>query len=169
MSYNSCASLFMYIYSNLGATPEQKIRRAHEIFHNMSDVWEEDLKIFCNYSEKQLPIIKGVEVKTKYQENVRDYTIITEYPEQVQPEVQKTIMRLLGEVGGYECEKWGIGQINKTINKHLVEYRNTHQGVKFIFGSDYGYPKVFTFDFNIVDEAPNESYSVIEWTGLMLG
>lgn len=46
---------------------------------------------------------------------------------------------------------------------------NTHPGVKRSLECNYGYPKVFTFDFNIVDEAPNESYSVIEWTGFVLG
>lgn len=85
----------MIIYNNLGTTPEEKIQKVHESFHNMPNAWEEDLKTFCNYSEKQLPIIKGVEVKTNYQGYERDYTVITEYPEQVQPEVQKTIMLLL--------------------------------------------------------------------------
>lgn len=37
MSYNLKVSLFMYIYNNLGTTPEQKIRKAHESFHNMSN------------------------------------------------------------------------------------------------------------------------------------
>lgn len=170
MNYNPFADLFMYVYEHAGAAPKQKIQKAHEFFHNMSYVWEEDLKTFCHYSENQLPIIEGVEVKTKGRGYVRDYIVITKYPSNVDPNVQKTIARLLGELGGFECDKWGIGQMNKTISRHLNEYMSAYskdkEGMKL--GSQCGYPKVYTFNLEIWDEAPNESYSVMELTGFVL-
>lgn len=167
MNYNPYAMLLMYVYRNPSALPEQKIQKMHELFYNMSDVWEEDLRTVC-YSEEQLPYIKGVEVKTKCRNNAREYIMITEYPRRVEPKIQKTIMRMLGEVGGYECEKWGIGQMNHTQNRHFAKYRNAHPEVDFKLGSAYGYPKVFTFEVNTVYEAPNESYSVMELMGIVL-
>lgn len=148
-------------------TVEQKVKRVQKYVPNMPDYWS-DWTAFFGYKVDQLPIIKGVEVTTKFNDEVRDYIVITKYPKQVLPEVQKTIMRLLGSTGGFNYEKWGVGQTNDTIEGHLAEYKNAHPGVEFEPGRKYGYPKVYTFDYEIWDEAPNECYSIVEITGFLL-
>lgn len=150
---------------------EQKVKRVQNYMPNMPYYWS-DWTAFFGYEVDQLPIIKGVEVTTKFkdkmQEYMRDYIVITQYPKQVLPEVQKTIMRLLGATGGFHYVMWGVGQMNDTIEKYLAEYKNAHPGVKFEPGRKYGYPKVYTFDYEIWDEAPNECYSIVEITGFLL-
>lgn len=148
-------------------TVEQKVKRVQDFVPNMSDYWS-DWTAFFGYKKEQLPIIKGVEVKTRFQDDVREYIMLTQYPEQVLPEVQKTIMRLLGGLGGFEYQKWGVGQMTNAMNGYFLEYRNTHPGVEFQAGSNYGYPKVYIFDVDPVKEASNESYSVMELTGFVL-
>lgn len=146
---------------------EQKVKRVQNYVPNMPDYWS-DWTAFFGYEVDQLPIIKGVEVTTKFNDEMRDYIVITQYPKQVLPEVQKTIMRLLGATGGFHYVKWGVGQMNDTIEKHLAEYKNARPEVKFEPGRKYDYPKVYTFDYEIWDEAPNECYSVMKLMGFVL-
>ncbi|MCM1123790.1 MAG: hypothetical protein NC416_14500 [Eubacterium sp.] len=157
----------MNIYS-YEDTIEQKVQYAQERFPVLTNVYIEDLKTFFGYTRNQLPIIKGVEVETRWIGSKIDhyYGMITELPEQILPEVQKTIMRIVGCIG-FTYKKWGIGSLNETMKKHLQEYQKIYQ-VAPVLGKDCGYPKVLAFDYNGVDSAPNESYSVTEVYGFVL-
>lgn len=158
----------MEIYSRNDAI-EQKIKCAQERFPVLTNEYVEDLKTFFGYTRSQMPIIKGVEVETMWVGSKKShyYVMITELPEQVLPEVQQTIIRIVGCLGKFTYKIWGIGSPNETMKKHLQEYQKKYH-VKPVLGESCGYPKVLEFDYNEVDSAPNESYSVTEVYGFVL-
>ena len=149
-------------------TVEQKLRQVRKMFPSMSEEYAMDLVTFFKYTVSQLPIIRGVKVETRGFEYCCEYTIITQFPDPILPEVQKTIMRILGGVGEFRYEKWGIGKPTETISRHLKEYCDMHPNIKPILGGQRGYPKVFLFEYDVIETATNECYTVAEVAGFVL-
>ncbi|MCM1087722.1 MAG: hypothetical protein NC419_06160 [Muribaculaceae bacterium] len=164
------AQIIKDIYQGSDST-ESKIKEMRRLFPALNkNQMEDDLTAFFNYTVEQLPIIKGVEVETSKDGFLYNYVMITQMLKQILPEVQKTLMRIMGCLGGFTYQKWGIGKAEEgsSIRKHLDQYLQTHPEVTPIPGKEAGYPKVFEFDYQEVDAARNESYVVTEIMGLIL-
>ena len=76
-------------------------------------------------------------------------------------------MRICGCLGGFRYEKWGIGEPNDTMKKHLRQYF-AERNVNWIRGVDAGYPRVLEVLREIVENMPNESYEIAEVSGIRL-
>lgn len=163
------AQVIKDIYQGSNST-ESKVKEMCRLFPVLKNQTEDDLEKFFNYTIDQLPIIKGVEVETSGGGLVYNYVMITQMPKQISAEVQKTIMRIMGCMGGFTYRKWGIGVVEEgsSFEKHLEEYLQAHPGIKPIFGKEAGYPKVFELEYHEVDVARNRSYIVTEMIGLIL-
>jgi len=156
------------IYCSKRLNTEQKIEKTRKKFPQLDqkyNIYADDLKTFFT---ARLPIIKAVEIETRFGERSSGYIGITEMPKEISPGVQMAIMRIGALLGGFEVEKWGIGyQETEAVKKHFSEYMKSHSA-RYVLGKDAGYPKVFRISHNEVDAAPNESYSVCELTGIIL-
>ncbi len=162
------ADIIKELYCSKNLNTEQKIEEMRKIFPQLDkkyNMYADDLKTFFT---AKLPIIKAVEIETRFGENGSSYVGITEMPEEISPDVQKAIMRIGALLGGFEVEKWGIGYPEtEAVKKHFSKYMKSHS-VGYVLGEDAGYPKVLRISRNEVDAAPNESYSVCELTGIIL-
>lgn len=181
IKYGECFEKIDYItyYCFADMSVEEKIEKLKEDipeFRNMQD-WRrmqlrDEFHTLFNYDRSILPLIEGVSVRTRdvIDRGQHEYIAITKMPER-NPDVQQTIMRIMGALGGFEYNQWGIGAPSEAMKKHLREYRETHPGTKYIPGIEAGYPKVLGFSNNAhnpVAEAPNESYSVWEMIGFII-
>lgn len=181
IKHEDCYSKISYItyYCFADMSVKEKIEKLKEDipeFRNMKD-WkrmqlEYEFYTLFNYDRSILPLIEGVSVTTRavIDRSLHEYVAITKMPKR-NPDVQQTIMRIMGALGGFEYNQWGIGELNKTMEKHLREYKATHPGTKYILGDVAGYPKVLEFSNNAdnpIAGAPNESYSVWEMIGFIV-
>ncbi len=169
MDINAKYLLMCYCFQDNMAV-EDKVREVKKIFPCLSGIYEQDLKILFEGRE-YLPVIKGVEFATKFSDNGLSYIAITEIANitdmQRKSEVQKALMRICGCIGGFQYKKWGIGGPNDTIKKHLGQYLSEH-AKNWIRGEEAGYPRVLEMSGEIVGNAPNESYTVTEITGIRI-
>lgn len=169
MDYNA-VEVIKCIYQK-DDTTKSKVEEMCESSQALKRHEKDDLAIFFNYTVNELPIIKGVEVETtNYNGSGNKYIMITQMPELILSDVQKTIMRIMGCQENFTCERWAIGgaKSSDSIRKHLEEYLKAHSEIRPIPGEEAGYPKVFMFDCNEVAAAHNRSYVVTEMTGLVL-
>lgn len=168
--YTNGKYVLLYQYLQGDMTVDDKIRQVKETFPCMSGVYEQDLRILLEGRE-YLPLIKGVEITTRGRENEYSYVAVTEMTKttdiQKQSEVQKAFMRICGCLGGFRYEKWGIGEPNDTMKKHLRQYF-AERNVNWIRGVDAGYPRVLEVLREIVENMPNESYEIAEVSGIRL-
>lgn len=162
--------VLLHYYLREDMTVDEKCREVKKNFPFLSGIYEEDLRIWLGGRE-YLPVVKGVQITTKFGENEQSYIAVIEMPEQTdmqkRSEVQKAFMRICGRIGEFSYDKWGVGGPNETIMKHLKTYLKTHEK-NWIRGEQAGYPRVITMDFEIIENAPNEAYEVIELTGFQL-
>lgn len=160
--------LYQYLQGDMAV--DDKIRQVKETFPCMSGVYEQDLRILFEGRE-YLPLIKGVEISTRGRESECSYVAVTEMTKttdmQKQSEFQKAFMRICGCLGGFRYEKWGIGEPNDTMKKHLRQYF-AERNVNWIRGVDAGYPRVLEVLREIVENMPNESYEIAEVSGIRL-
>lgn len=160
--------LYQYLQDDISV--DDKIRQIKETYPCLSGIYEQDLRIWLE-GQEYLPLIKGVEITTRGRDSECSYVAITEMTEttdtQKQSEVQKAFMRICGCLGGFRYEKWGIGEPNDTMRKHLGQYFAEHS-VNWIRGEEAGYPRVLGMFREIVENAPNEKYEIAELTGIRL-
>lgn len=172
MEYWECNSdiSFLVYFCLADMSIDEKVRQAKEKFPGLREIYELELRTLFSYDRSELPLIEGVSVTTRSVGGKYEYehVAITKMPAAILPDVQKTIMRIMGALGGFRYNQWGSGQPTEKMEIHFDEYLKSHPEVRYIPGNKAGYPRVLEFPYNMVEEAPNESYAVWEMMGVIL-
>lgn len=161
------------ICANQAMNVEQKIQEIKKS-GNLPNEYDEDLRTIVT---GQLPIVKALQVVTRYQEREHSSFHIYEMPDHVDERVRDALARIFEYIKGEEeklygekipYERWssgepteaGRGWLNVYLEKHNLTTKNVHY--KILRVSDINMDKK-------VEASPGDSAYIMDLTGLIVG
>lgn len=150
---------------------EQKVKEIMELHPELA-TYRDDLEKLFDCPAEELPIIKGVEITTNKigGDTVHGGVTVTKLPSQVSPEIQKTIMRIAGCLGGFQCRKWGCSDWTDNGRKYFREYFDSRPELtmELLKQINQGKHKVLETEYDEIEGRESAGYCIREITGILL-
>lgn len=158
---------------------EQKVKEIMELYPELA-TYRDDLENLFDCPAKELPIIRGVRIRTNKLggDQLHERVTVMQLPSQVSPEIQKMLMRIAGRLGGFQYHKWGKGDLTDNGRKYWMEYFNEYVKINFnnqpepamklLTQNNKETHKVLELDYNVIKGEMYAGYQICEIMGILL-